>query len=241
MYKITKRHPTFEAMPPADPDDPHRVSRSHLMKMELGKSSSSCKVSFLTRPHRASMVQEIWCASYEECTVNLNIVAHPHVLAVREQLTRVPFVNAEGDATHTVVDTHVRLKDGAELLVSVKYDEKARRPAYLREVKRIAQQCSSVVADRFVVVSRYLFHPVYRQNAQAIHFARMGWDPEADRIVLDAANDLGGTFTFAQLVARSRLDGRGHRAAIRLLGDGDLEKHLLDPIANETLCRMGAA
>ncbi|WP_154664612.1 hypothetical protein [Gemmobacter nectariphilus] len=40
---------TVDHPPAADPSDPFEVSRSHLMKMELGKSSSSCKVSLVTR------------------------------------------------------------------------------------------------------------------------------------------------------------------------------------------------
>jgi hypothetical protein len=232
---------TVTPVPMADPDLPHEVFRSHLKKMEVGKSSSSCKLSFVTRPHRRSMVQEVWCASYEEFCVNKNIVAHPHVVALRKQLTRVDFVNEAGRATHTRVDTHVLMRDHSEILVSIKYDEKARRKSYQREVQLIAQQCSSDIADRFIVVSRYFFHPAYRKNADAIHYARLGWDPEADRIVLEAANDLTETFTFADVVKRSRLEGRGYRATVRLLGDGDIEKHLLDPIANDTVCwRAGA-
>lgn len=241
MTEFVRRSPTFAATPLANPDDPHRVCRSHLEKMELGKSSSSCKVSFVTRFHRKAMLQEIWCASYEEQCVNLNIAGHPKVSGLREQLTRVDFLLENGEASFTRVDTHVLLKDGTELLVSVKYDEKARRPSYVREVKQIAKHCPSEVADRFVAVSRFFFHPIYRKNASQIHFARMGWDPEADSIVLEAANDLPSSFTFSDLVSRSRLEGRGHRAAVRLLGDGDIEKHLLDPIANDTLCRRASA
>lgn len=232
---------TFAPVPLADPEMPHEVFRSHLNKMELGKSSSSCKLSFLTRPHRSSMVQEIWCASYEEFSVNQNIVAHPHVVALREQLTRVDYINALGEPKHTRVDTHVIMRDNTEVLVSTKYDEKARRPSYLREVKLIARQCPSETADRFIVVSRYFFYPTYRKNAQTIHYARMSWDPEADRIVLEAANDLPDHFTVSDVVERSCLDGRGYRAAVRLIGDGDLEKRLLDPIANDTVCWRAAA
>ena len=43
---------TFGPPTLADPEDPHRVENSHFNKMELGKSSSSCKLSFVTRLHR---------------------------------------------------------------------------------------------------------------------------------------------------------------------------------------------
>lgn len=50
----------------ADPDNPMLVARSHLKKMELGKSSSSNKVALITRLHRSVALHEFWCASWEE-------------------------------------------------------------------------------------------------------------------------------------------------------------------------------
>ncbi|MEH6521918.1 MAG: hypothetical protein V7775_11960 [Sulfitobacter sp.] len=128
------------------------------------------------------------------------------------------------------MDAHVLLRDGTETLVSVKYDEKANRQSYQDEVSGIAAQCSREIADRFIIASRYSFHPAYRSCAKAIHEARR----EADQIVLKAANDLGARFSFKDLVDHSDLKGRGHRAAIRLIGDSNIGKDLLDPIADET-------
>lgn len=232
---------TFDPAPLADPNEPQRLLRSHLQKIELGKSSSSCKVAFVTRLHRSTMLQEFWCASYEEAQVYLNLAAHPDVVNFKEQLTRVDYDDASNAGTHTLVDAHVLMRDGSEVLVSVKYDEKARRKSYLEEVAGIAAQCSRQIADRFVTVSRYSFHPAYRACADVIHKARRGWDPEADRVVMDAAQDLGATFTFQELVNRSRFDGRGFRAAVRLIGDGEIRKHLLDSFAPETVLRRAGA
>lgn len=234
---ITKpRMLVVEPIPDADPANPHEVFRSHLKKEDLGKSSSSCRLSFLTRPHRKSMVQEIWCQSFEEKEVVTNVAANPEVLAFREQAVRVDYLEG-ATKHHTRVDLHVAMQDGTKRLVSTKYDEKARRQSYRDEVKAIALQCPREVADRFVVVSRYSFHPVYRACAEAIHYARLGWDPEADRIVLEAANDNPSEFTFGDLVEKSRLGARGFRAAVRLIGDGDIFKPKLAPIANDTVCR----
>ncbi len=62
------------------------------------------------------------------------------------------------------------------------------------------------------MVSRFSFHPVQRNCAEDVHHARRGWDPEADRIVLKAAHDLGATFTFQQLLDRAALEtGAGGR------------------------------
>jgi hypothetical protein len=237
----TSRVSRIKRPPAADPSDPFEVSRSHLMKMELGKSSSSCKVSLVTRLHRSSMLQEFWCASFEEACVYENLAAHPDVVSFAEQLTRVDFIDEAGDATHTRIDVHVLLRNREEVLVSVKYDEKAKRPSYLAEVHSIAQQASRSVADRLTVLSRFSFHPAYRACARDIHRARRGWDPDADRIVLEAAFGLSETFTFGQLVDRAGLGPRGHRAAIRLIGDGDVRKHLVDPFAPDTVCWRPAA
>lgn len=224
----------------ADPDDPHRVENSHLNKMDLGKSSSSCKLSYVTRLHRSAVLQEFWCASYEEACVYQNLAGHYDVINFKEQLTRVDFVNEAGKGTHTKVDAHVLLKDAKEVLFSVKYDEKARRTSYIAEIAHIAGQCSRRIADRFNLGSRYAFHPTFRRCAAEIHTARRGWDPEADRIVLEVANDLGRPTTFCELVERSSLGDRGHRAAIRLIGDGDIRKDHLDPFVAETLCQVAA-
>jgi len=181
-------------------------------------------------------VQEFWCASFEEACVYENLAAHPDVMTFAEQLTRVDFINDNSDATYTRVDAHVLLRNREEILVSVKYDEKAKRPSYLAEVQNIAQQASRSIADRFTVLSRFSFHPTYRACARDIHRARRGWDPDADRVVLDAAAGLPESFTFGQLVDCAALGPRGHRALIRLIGDGDLRKHLLDPFDRDTVC-----
>jgi hypothetical protein len=224
---------------PADPEDPFRVIRSHLQKADLGKSKGSCRAALVTRLHRTAALQEFWCNSYEEQQVCIIIAGHPEVVNLREQWTRVGYLDDAGKERHTRVDFHVLLANGAETLVSVKYDEKARRRSYLTEVRAIAAQTPRAVADRFAVVSRFSFHPVQRKCAEDVHHARRGWDPEADRIVLEAAHDLGATFTFQQLLDRAALENRGWRAAVRLIGDGDIAKHLLDPFAPDTLCRLG--
>lgn len=232
---------TFPPPPLADPREPLRVVRSHLNKIDPGKSGGSCRVSFITRLHRRAALQQFWCASFEEAQVYESLAGHPDVVNLKEQLTRVDFEEIGGDVTFTQVDVHVLLRNGEEILVSVKYDKKAKRMSYLAEVANIAGQTPREVADRFVVASRYTFHPVHRACVHNVHVARRGWDPEADDIVLEAANALGKRFTLQNLIDASGLAGRGRRAAIRLIGDGDIGKHLLDPFAPETLLRMPAA
>lgn len=224
----------------ADPEDPMRVNRSHLEKMEIGKSSASCKVSLVTRLHRTAVLQEFWCASFEEAQVYENLAAHSNVLNFKEQLTRFDFVTLAGSPSHTIMDAHVLLRNGDELLVSVKYDEKARRPSYLAEVANMAAQCSPEIADSFAVMSRYHFHPVWRECAHKIHLVRRGWDPEADNTVLNVARELPEPFTLGELVKAAGLENRGWRAAIRLIGDGDIHKHPLDLFENDLICRRAA-
>lgn len=232
---------TFAPPPLADPDDPHKIVRTRLNKKEIGKSSGTCRVAFLTRLHRRAAVQEFWCASFEEAQVYINIAGHPDVINFKEQLTNVPFCNLEGRETFTRVDAHVLLRNGDEVLVSVKYDEKARRKSYLDEVQNIATQTPVEVADRFTVVSRYLFHPNHRACVEAIHKARRGWDPEADDAVLEISQHLGERFRFQDIVDASGLAHRAHRAVIRLVGDGDLRKDLLDLLNPETELWRAAA
>lgn len=235
------RQSAIQPGPLADPEDPHRVQRSHLNKDEIGKSSGSCKLSAIIRLHRTLSPQEFWCASYEEADVYKNIAANVDVMAMKEQFTRLDYTDRQGCPRFTKTDAHVLMRDGDEVLVSVKYDEKSRRPSYLAEIADIASQSLAPVADRFIVASRFHFHPTYRANAQKIHAERLKWDPEADRIVLEAANDFQGPFKIAELVEKSRLSFRGYRATVRLLGDGDITKDLLDPINDNTVCKGVAA
>jgi hypothetical protein len=76
----------------ADPDHPFLVHRSHLQKMELGKSRGSSRLSFVTRLRRDAVLQEFWCASLEEAEVKKNLAANPGVLNFKEQFTRIDFV-----------------------------------------------------------------------------------------------------------------------------------------------------
>lgn len=236
---FARPRPNVPLPEPADPQDPMRVIRSHMKKEDLGKSKGSCRVALITRLHRTAALQEFWCNSEEEHRACIIIAGNPKVVNLREQWTRVDYTDGADKTRHTRVDFHVLLTNGEETLVSVKYDEKARRSSYLAEVRAIAARTSRLVADRFAVVSRFSFHPVQRKCAEDVHHARRGWDPEADRVVLEAARDLGETFTFGQLVERAGLEGRGWRAAVRLIGDGDMAKHLLDPFAPDTLCWLG--
>jgi hypothetical protein len=236
---IPRVRPNLPLPVPADPEEPFLVIRSHLEKADLGKSQGSCRAALVTRLHRTAALQEFWCNSYEEMQVCIIIAGHPEVVNLREQWTRVGYLDDAGKERHTRVDFHVLLANRAETLVSVKYDEKARRRSYLAVVRAIAAQTPRAVADRFAVVSRFSFHPAQRKCAEDVHHARRGWDPEADRVVLEAAHDLGATFTFQQLLDRAALENRGWRAAVRLIGDGDIAKHLLDPFAPDTQCRLG--
>ncbi|MFG6550828.1 hypothetical protein ACGYLV_17385 [Sulfitobacter sp. M21595] len=233
----------------ADPDDPNKLSPTRLSRAEMKsgepkriwKSGSTCRVAFVTRLHRRAVRQEFWCASFEESQVFLNIAGHPEVVNFMEQRTTVPFVDLSGRDTFTRVDAHVLLRSGEEVLVSVKYDEKARRQSYLAEIANVAAQTPYEVADRFTVTSRYLFYPTYRDCAHAIHQARGGWDPDADDHMLELSEHLGERFTLQEIVDASGLGHRGRRAVIRLVGDGDIGKHLLDPFSPDTQLWSAAA
>lgn len=153
-----------------------------------------------------------------------------------EQFTRIDYVDEDGGPRYTMVDLHVLLHDGFEILVSTKYAEKAQRASYVAEVAHIAGQVPRRTADGFIIATRAMFPKVFRDCAKTIHHARRGWDPEADFAVLEAAAALGDQFYFGELVERARLGARAHRAAIRLIGDGEIGKHLMDPFAQRTVC-----
>lgn len=222
---------------PADPDDPMRVVLSHLKKTALGKSSGFNKVSLVTRLHRQAALQEFWCASWEEYWVIKCVAAMPAACALAEQFTRIDYEDEDGKPRWTLIDLHVAMRDGFEYLVSTKYREKAHRPSYRAEIARIAKQVPRRVADGFAIASRFSFPKPVRACAEDVHHARRAWDPEADQAVQEAADALGDHFYFGELVDRSRLEeGRGWRAAVRLIADGEIGKHDMDPFEARTVC-----
>ena len=162
--------------------------------------------------------------------------SHPDVIAMVEQWTRVEYTDVDGKDRHTLVDLHILLRCGREFLVSTKYDAKARRPSYLDEVRHIAEQVPTTVADGFVVASRRKFHPNYLTCAEVLHLARRGWDPEGDLCVEAVAQSLGDKFLFGELIERTGLAARGYRAAVRLFGDGVLRKDPIDLFEPSTVC-----
>jgi hypothetical protein len=221
----------------ADPAAPFAVQPSHLNKDMLPKSTSSCRLSLVTRQHRTAKCQEFICDSYEESVVGLNILALPHIVAIKEQAVTIPYIKPNGSPTTQRMDLLCWRRDGAKFVVSVKYAKKARRADYLEEIEALNRQLSASVANRAVVLSRESFHPYHNQNAELIHHVRMGWDPESDQATLEAAQAIGKRFRIADLFSRTGVDdGRTFRSAIRLIGDGDLRLQKLLPITEDVEC-----
>lgn len=225
----------------ADPDNPFRVQRSHLGKTMLAKSSSSCRAALVLRPHRSAMLQEILCDSWEEHEVALCLAALPWVREIREQAVTVPYHDANGRQTRQRIDFLCRRSDGKLFAISVKYAAKARRPDYRAEIAALNRHLPPEVANRAMVLSRQHFHPQHRANAQQIHMARRGWDPDADRLVLDMARRQQEAFTLGALLGATGLEeGRGWRAALRLVGDGDIRLAQLERISECSICGVAA-
>lgn len=229
----------MDPIPNADPDRPNAVFSTHLNKTEAGKSGRSCRLLLLIRPHRRSMIQELWCNSWEEAQCIKQVAADPGVLTFREQYTKVMFPKEIGGHMSTVVDLTILRKNGATIFGSVKYKKKAERKSHLNEAEMIKSVAVPYLADAYVTVSRYSWHPTERENAALIDFCRMGWDPEADRITLDAANDNNGEQTIHALVTKTKLGGRAYRAAVRLIGDGDIKTRKLAAINKDCLVSGG--
>ena len=226
---------------PADPDAPFDILRSHLQRDMLKKSTSSCRAALIYRCHRSACLQELLCDSWEEHEVALNVAALPDVSWIREQAVTVPFENAKGRQTTQRIDLLCFRNDGRIFAVSVKYAAKARRASYLAEIAALNKALPVKVADRAVVLSRESFHAYHNQNAQLIHIHRRSWDPEADRITLEAAQEMRGNFRLDDLYGRTRLDiGRTFRSAVRLIGDGDIRLPRIVPINDETVCKAAA-
>ncbi|SLN71965.1 hypothetical protein ROJ8625_03758 [Roseivivax jejudonensis] len=227
----------FEAVPLASPTDPDEVYPTHLKKVEPGKSSRSFRILATIRPHRKSMLQQVWCASQEEYGVCLCLAAHPEVVGLREQFARLKYRKPNGRPGSTLVDFLCLKRDGSQVYVSVKYPQKARRASYRSEVEEIARQAITSSSESFAIASRQCFGSRYLKKAQMIHYVRKGWDPEADKIVLRQVPPDTKQRSIGEVLAGSDLEyGRAFRAIARLIGDGDVQIGFYDPIEDATNC-----
>ncbi len=153
-------------------------------------------------------------AAYVFCT-------HRDVADVREQPTPVCYVDEHGKASRHTFDFLLLMKDGRKIAVAIK-------PAKFKKkwwpiIRCIAEQMSRSFADAAVLMTEEDLHPDLVHNGRLIHAVRRDPPGAPDDRMRELVGDLKGSVRIGELVRYSGLEGRGFRAIVRLIGDGELD------------------
>lgn len=148
-------------------------------------------------------------------------VTHRDVADVYEQPAPVKYVDENGKARRHTFDFLLLLKDGRRIAVAIK-------PAEFREkwepiIRRIAGQMSRKFADAAILLTESDLHSDLVHNAMLIHAVRRDPPGAHDDQMRDLVRGLNGSVRIGDLVEHSGLEGRGFRAVVRLIADGDLD------------------
>jgi len=158
-----------------------------------------------------------------ELKAQLILQARPDVREIYEQLPRVQYVDERGKhRTHTF-DILAHMTNGERIAIAVKPYEVAKRKGFFEELAIIAPQVPQEVADRVVLLTDRQLRGPALFKAELIHAVRLDEDPESDACVRAALDQVSGSLTIADLVARSGNKGRSFRAIVRFIADGMLE------------------
>lgn len=194
--------------------------RSSAARRIVVPQKGSLRGALVTRDDKPRIV------SYEsniERRVLLVLLARPDVIEVREQVEAVDYVDEDGVERKHWFDFLVTRRDGGKILVAVK-DSKwvGRHPEFERNLPLIAARVPRTLADHVVLMTELDATRDRVHDARLIHSARADRRPEQDRSVRELVDSLVGTTTIGNLVAASKLEGRGFRAVVRLIAQGVL-------------------
>lgn len=175
--------------------------------------------------HRSTLVDPrrnriIRTESHGELSHALRFLTNPHVDNVIEQQPVVPWVNARGKNRRHVFDMLITYRGGHRVACAVKPLATALKHAFRDELKLIASQMSSDVADSVMLLTEYSCQPWDLTNAKLRYSVlRDPPDVEAIEIVRGVAI---ARMTIAEIVAAVGLAGRAYRAIVRLIANAEL-------------------
>ncbi|PPQ39564.1 hypothetical protein CKO16_04800 [Rhodoblastus acidophilus] len=172
-------------------------------------------------------VRKVQCESLLESNCAIVLLARRDVINLVEQLPPVAYFDeVEQKWKKHHFDFLAQLTDGSRIAIAV------RSAARAQEVRAVveaiaAQGCA--LADGYAVVTDADLPINLVRNSELILAVRRDHDRSADEKIRDIVTTLHGTTTIEMLVAASGLEGKGFRAVVRMIDEGELE------IARDTL------
>ena len=111
---------------------------------------------------------------------------------------------------------------GGVLAVEVKRAERVRRRKIATTLATIAAQLPAELADGVALFTDEDYQAWEAVNAAQLHEARKRFDPEADHVLSNAAEQLNGDIGVGDLSAMLDLGTRGFRSILRGIAAGGL-------------------
>jgi hypothetical protein len=165
--------------------------------------------------------RRIYCEGGLEEKAVYFFLAHREVADVREQPPAVAYIDQFGAPRRHTFDLLVVLKNGRKIAYEVKPSKFA--PKWRPIIRLIASQMPRKFADAADVLTEKDLHPDAVHNAMLIHTVRRDPAREHDERMRQVVADLNGSISIRDLVEHSGLEGRGFRAIVRLIADGELD------------------
>ncbi|WP_421702753.1 hypothetical protein [Aliiroseovarius sp.] len=137
-----------------------------------------------------------------------------------EQPPRIRYLDAERRPTWAFYDFLLTKRDGSKTAVAIKPAAVVEATGFRQELELIRASTPLNFADDVALVTDRSFTASEARNAERLHDFRRHPDQEADQIVADKLTDLGAEVTIGDLASSTGLDGRGFRAAFRLIYSG---------------------
>ena len=164
--------------------------------------------------------RRIYCEGGIEEKAVYFFLAHKDIDDVREQPPAVTYIDETGKRRRHTFDFLLLLKDGRRIAVEIKPSrfEKKWRPI----IALIARQMPRSFADAAILLTEKDLHPDIVHNAMLIHAVRRDPPGAHDERMRGIVAGLNGSARVGDLVAHSGLEGRGFRAIVRLIADGEL-------------------
>ena len=198
------------------PPSASKASRRSPLK---GKTTSSVRGSLVNPATNREMVYD---STLERDLIGI-AVAHPDVVAVREQPAPITYVDADGRRRSHTLDLIADLRGGIRLNIAVKPASKVRSSGIEDTLERLQAQSARGPNERFVVRTGDHITRDRAADARLILKSRRMRDEAVIAEVGAVASTLRGTVPIATLMAASRNDGHGFMAVVALIGDGVLE------------------
>ena len=167
------------------------------------------------------------------------LLARPDIWDLWEQPERVRYIDAEKNAKFTVFDFLITLRCGRKIAIAVKPSAIVEETGFRQELELIWAATPLSFADDVVLVTDRSFTPAEARNAERLQEFHRSPDDEADQIIMDLIRGLQSETTIAELVASSGLDGRGFRAAFRMIFSGGAQLLTAGDISPKSQIMLG--